>query len=83
MKSFKLLWQQPDSQTLYSSWVGPEETAEDSCVDAYLTEEQLALNIIGGAIWYDVFDVQAVQLFLSNAKLLTLGFTSDEQGNNF
>ena len=33
---------------------------------------------MGGAIWYDVFDVQGVQLFYSNNDKITIGATEED-----
>ena len=60
MNSFKLYWQRPDLTAVDSEWVGPGENPDDICQDQAVSAELQTESIKGGAIWYDVFDVQGV-----------------------
>lgn len=76
LSSYKLSWRNPTDQSdIASEWVGPAETTNDICSDVLVPQNLLSDRVKGGAIWYDVFDVQGVQLFYSNNDALTIGAT--------
>jgi len=53
-----------------SSWIGQAETAEDTtagrCQNVVVPAELLEYEIKGGAIWYDVFTVQGINIYYTN-----------------
>ena len=76
LSSYKLSWRNPTDQSdIASEWVGPAETTNDICSDVLVPQNLLSDRVKGGAIWYDVFDVQGIQLFYSNNDALTIGAT--------
>mmetsp|Transcript_41793 Transcript_41793/g.55087 ORF Transcript_41793/g.55087 Transcript_41793/m.55087 type:complete len:125 (+) Transcript_41793:185-559(+) len=77
LSSFKLYWVRPDGTPLESTWVGPAEKEGDVCTDTTVSPQLLQESIKGGAIWYDVFDVQGVQLYYTNDDLITIGATEE------